>query len=134
MVVCGGMIHRLHLQSSIKAQVIGHPGQFFPEFVHVRPALPGFAELKRTLHIVPLARTHCTLLFTRAVKLLEVQLFKLGLRVKGINVGRPAFHVKEDAMLGLGQRKMGLLPARRSSGLSQHRSESNTAKTGIEPV
>ena len=55
MVVCRRVIHRLHLQPTIKTQVIGHLGQVFPELVHVRPALPGFAELKRTLHIIPFA-------------------------------------------------------------------------------
>ena len=128
------MIHRLHLQSTIKTQVIGHLSQVFPELVHVRPALPGFTELKRTLHVVPFARTHCTLFFARAVEFLEVQLLKLCLWIKGIDMRRAAFHIKKDTMLCLGQREMGLLPARRSSGLGQYRSESNTAKAGVKAV
>ena len=77
-----------------------------------------------------------TLLFARTVKLLEVQPLKLGLGIKGIDMGRPAFHVKEDAMLGLGLGKMRNLGRQRPLGLLslQHGMKSQCAQPSIDSV
>jgi hypothetical protein len=97
----GRVVHAVHGAAAEEADVVGHLREVRPIFRHVRAALAGLDELEGTLHIVAFPALKRGHLLPFANEFLEVQFRQRGLRVKGVDVRRPAFHHEEDNVLRL---------------------------------